>query len=311
MLRGRRKSAVDRPGERDFDDDDGGGGRGGAAEDGDEQGEHLSLSARFEADFPLEQSRPTKQQVPPPVVPYQRLPPPSPTPPSTVKQRKKTPQARVKMQDELGDFEDEVDHVQEFVDDLSDVVELIALLRHRLTSGTYPGIAKLLRTRSKDLPSPLPRSPKVTLDEARKLAALVTQVKVDLLTEYRNVSALQPRNEAVVRRLSHEASNLPGVLRTYSKVQKRMSALNSSFAALLDFVEDRAEEEKQEIDAGEADLKLMARMQEDRPEWARAKRMTELKRAKEVARKTSLAKVDVRSSALFLPLRSLLFPFLN
>jgi hypothetical protein len=130
----------------------------------------------------------------------------------------------------------------------------------------------------------------------RELAALVTQAKVDLLTEYRNVTSLQPKDDALVARLSHEAQNFPGVLKTYSRIQKRMSALNASFASLLDFVEDRAEEERREVEDGGADQRLLGRMEEEKPEWDKGKRLGELKKAKDGAKKTVLAKVDVRTS---------------
>ncbi|BGP12967.1 hypothetical protein JCM10213_006606 [Rhodosporidiobolus nylandii] len=198
--------------------------------------------------------------------------------------------------EDLDAFEHDLDLTQESIDHLSDSAELIAVLRHRLTGGLYPRIAKLLRKAS---PAPLSRSREVEADEAGHLAALVGEVKDGLLEQYKAVCALQPRYQALSSSLRASSPSSSSAAKTLARLQRHFTALNSSFASLLDFVEDRGKDERKDRDGGESEARLMARMKEDEPTWRREKRVREAKKAREVARGTSLGKVDLSTYAGF------------
>ncbi|GAA5831493.1 hypothetical protein JCM11251_004043 [Rhodosporidiobolus azoricus] len=196
--------------------------------------------------------------------------------------------------DSLEEFEHDLDIVQETVDDLSDLVESIAVLRHRLTGAAYPRISKLLRIGRQ--PHPLPRSREVEREEATKLAAMVGQAKEDLLEQYKRIRWIQERYEPLAAPLrGRPSSDLPAK-KAYARVQKHLLALNASFAALLDFVEDRAKDERKDVEGGEAEQRLLVRMKEERPDWRREKRVAEAKNAREAAKTTGLEKVADISS---------------
>ncbi|GAA6022977.1 hypothetical protein JCM10207_007737 [Rhodosporidiobolus poonsookiae] len=196
---------------------------------------------------------------------------------------------------ELTRFERDLDAAQEAVDDLADEVELIALNRHLLTGGTYPHIGKLFK-RWGQRPRAPPKSRRVLDDEAVKLAVLVAQAKADLLKQYQTVCALQPRFETVRRILGTRASSAEGD-RATARLHRHYEQLNSSFAALLDFVEDHAKSEKKDVLGKETQMRLQGRMRDDHPEWAKEAVLRELKRAEEAAKKTSLSQFDPSSYA--------------
>ncbi|GAA5842345.1 hypothetical protein JCM9279_005351 [Rhodotorula babjevae] len=217
-------------------------------------------------------SRTDKPTSTPRVVPYEPA-------NSTTRQRKKPTTSST---DSLAAFSSAIDSVQEDVDNLADDLELIASQRHRLTGLAYERHAKLHKRRPLDPP----RTRAIELDEAEKLAALVANVKPDLERAYRDVSALQPRLEALLGAASSSST------RALKRAHKAYDTLTRSFAALLDFVEDRAKEEKRGRDDGQADQALLGRMKDDHPEWERHKLVAQLQRAKKAATETTLAKVD-------------------
>ncbi|GAA6035358.1 hypothetical protein JCM8097_008831 [Rhodosporidiobolus ruineniae] len=211
------------------------------------------------------------------------------------KTRKPPPTLRSTAPDDLDAFEQDLDDTQEAIDSLSDLCDQICLLRHRLTGGCYPRVAKLLRLSSRSSRTPAPRPKQVELEEATDLAALVSEAKEELLGEYRAVCALQPRYAALSASLRSAASSSPSsrFAKSAQRVQKHFSTLNASYAALLDFVEDRAKEERADRDGGECDGRLLRRMEEEQPGWERERRLVELSRAKKAARGTSLGRVDL------------------
>ncbi|GAA5853525.1 hypothetical protein JCM8547_002493 [Rhodosporidiobolus lusitaniae] len=249
-----------------------GGGRGGRGRGGGE-----SESEREEQTAPLVQ-----QQQQPKVVPYSR-PPSSQSHTASIKQRKKTVPAQ---EDELARFEEDLDTTQATVDDLSDLVERIAVDRHRLTGGPYPRIAKLLKL---NRPASLPqRSQQVDEQEAQELVERVKEAKRGVLEQYEAVCSLQPRFSSLSSSL-HSSGAL-------SKTQKHLLALNASFASLLDFIEARAEDEKKDQEGGESEARVEARMREERPEWRKGRRAEEGKKARMAVREKGVAAVGSKNA---------------
>ncbi|GAA5994690.1 uncharacterized protein JCM10292_004298 [Rhodotorula paludigena] len=198
------------------------------------------------------------------------------------RQRKKPAPSAV---DSVDAFSKGVDARQEAVDALFDDVELVAIQRHRLT-GTLYSVPQLFAGRA----GGPPRSRSVERDEATKLAALVGQAKADLLAEYKHVCALQPRFEA----LKAQHTDAPNGDKRLERAFQTYTTLNSSFASLLDFVEDRAKEEKRWREAG-AQKALLRRIQEDHPDWERSRRKKEMLRAKEFSAGATLETANLSS----------------
>ncbi|GAA5892483.1 hypothetical protein JCM6882_005627 [Rhodosporidiobolus microsporus] len=267
----------------------GGGGYAGVPQRGRQGGYETTTDGESTDGPPVKEKKAPSSKAKSPVVAYQ----PVTTPKQSVRQRKA---AAPRAEDDLASFERDLDTVQETVDDLSDLVESIAVLRHRLTGAPYPRIAKLLRLGRQ--PHPLPRSPAVERDEATHLAALVSQAKHDLLEQYKRVRWMQGRYHPLADKLRARVQASPAKegAKTYARVQKHMLALNAAFAALLDFVEDRAKDERKDVEGGDAEQRLLGRMKEERPEWRREKRVAEAKNAREKAKGTSLEKVADISS---------------
>ncbi|BGP45052.1 hypothetical protein JCM10450v2_000869 [Rhodotorula kratochvilovae] len=216
--------------------------------------------------------RASKTTTKPDVVPYE--------PATSSRQRKKAP---APAGDSLDAFLADVDAAQEAVDNLSDDVERIASQRHRLTGLPY-ALHKLLSRRAHDPP----RSRATEAKEAMQLAALIGCAKADLTRVYREVCALQPRMKALLAAPPSSTTEK----RALKRAQKEYGTLTASYASLLDFVEDRAKEEKRAKGDGSAEGSLMDRMRDDHPEWERAKLVAQLQSAKKAAQATSLVKVD-------------------
>ncbi|BGO96836.1 hypothetical protein RTG_00349 [Rhodotorula toruloides ATCC 204091] len=213
------------------------------------------------------------EKPPPLVVPYQ-----SPT--ATTRQRKKTTSA-----DTSAAFLKDLDKTQEAVDDLFDDVELVALQRHRLTGVPY-AVSGLFKDRKVEPP----RSSKQEKKEAMKLAAMVTQAGKDLLVQYRAVCGLATRLDS----LKTKRALSPRDLR---RAEKYLKTLNSTFASLLDFVEDRAKEEKRAVDDGSAGEALMRRIKEEHPRWTAVDVRQASEKAEADAKSSTLATVDLSSYA--------------
>ncbi|GAA5926928.1 hypothetical protein JCM3775_007081 [Rhodotorula graminis] len=239
------------------------------------EGETTEGESESEARTGLIPSNVDKTRPTPKVVPYQ---PAS----STTRQRKKPATSSA---DSVAAFSSTVEATQEAVDDLADDLELIASQRHRLTGLAYERHTKFHKRRPLDPP----RTRAVELDEAVKLAALVANAKPDLERAYRDVSALQPRLAALVRATTSSSSSSA---RPLKRARKAYDTLTRTFAAVLDFVEDRVKEEVRAREDGQAEQALLGRMKDDHPEWERAKLVAQLQRAKKAAGETTLAKVD-------------------
>lgn len=165
-----------------------------------------------------------------------------------------------------------------------DDVELVALQRHRLTGVPY-AVSGLFKDRKVEPP----RSSKQEKKEAMKLAAMVTQAGKDLLVQYRAVCGLATRLDS----LKTKRALSPRDLR---RAEKYLKTLNSTFASLLDFVEDRAKEEKRAVDDGSAGEALMRRIKEEHPRWTAVDVRQASEKAEADAKSSTLATVDVSSA---------------
>ena len=87
------------------------------------------------------------------------------------------------------------------------------------------------------------------------------------------------------------------MLENDKKLSREYTTLNSSFAKILDFVEDRAKEEREDVREWSMDTRLLDEMKDDHPEWEESKRLGELKKVKEEIKKKGYDGIDVRSDS--------------
>ncbi|GAA5980514.1 hypothetical protein JCM10908_001675 [Rhodotorula pacifica] len=177
----------------------------------------------------------------------------------------------------------EIEAQQHVVGDLFDQLEDIAELRHRLTGVSYTTTE--LRDNRKMGP---PASKQAEKQLAHKIATGVPQATAGLLALYKEVVALPPRVAAA-------AASGDRTSREHRDIEKALHRINSAFANVLDFVEDRAKEEKRDVADGKSDSRLQARIEEDHPAWYRNKTLEQLRIAKADSKWQTYAKVDPES----------------
>jgi len=86
------------------------------------------------------------------------------------------------------------------------------------------------------------------------------------------------------------------------KLSREYTTLNSSFAKILDFVEDRAKEEREDVREGRMERRLLGEMKDDHPEWEESKRFGELKKVKEEIKRKGYDGIEARSASLCITL---------
>jgi hypothetical protein len=118
---------------------------------------------------------------------------------------------------------------------------------------------------------------------------MVTQAGKDLLVQYRAVCGLASRLDGLKAKRSPSARDL-------RRAEKYLKTLNLTFASLLDFVEDRAKEEKRAVDDGSAGEALMRRIKDEHPKWKTSDVRQALENAESEAKSSTLATVDVSSA---------------
>ncbi|GAA6007041.1 hypothetical protein JCM11491_001486 [Sporobolomyces phaffii] len=187
----------------------------------------------------------------------------------------------------IDDFRHDLKAAQDRVDDLFDLLEHVAISRSQLSGSPY----HLEHLHVAHPTSSLPLVEPSTDRERRhleKLVANVVRAKRDLIETYRHVCALAPRYAAVM-------TPRTGELGDENKVKRKFSTLNASFAKVLDFVEDRAQDEARERDAGARDERFLRRIETDEPGSDRAKRLGILKKAKADAKSTTFDHLELET----------------
>jgi hypothetical protein len=174
----------------------------------------------------------------------------------------------------------QIEATQNEVDRLMHVLERIAELRHQLTGAAYATTE--LRGNQKRGPPASRKAEKKLVDE---IAASASQAIAGLLAVYDRVVSLPPQVDATAR-ADRDSKQI-------HHVQKALTQINSSFANVLDFVEDRAEEEKQDIADGKSDARLRALMEEEHPTWYRSKTLMQLRDARAASKGQTFEKADV------------------
>ncbi|TKA54586.1 hypothetical protein B0A53_02993 [Rhodotorula sp. CCFEE 5036] len=173
----------------------------------------------------------------------------------------------------------EIEATQNEVDGLMHDLERIAELRHQLTGAAYATTE--LRGNQKRGP---PASRKAEEKLVKDIAASASQATAGLLAVYDRVVSLPPQVDATARAV-RDSNQI-------HRVQKALTQINSSFANVLDFVEDRAEEEKQDIADGKSDARLRALMEEEHPTWYRSKTLMQLRDARAASKGQTFEKAD-------------------
>ncbi|GAA5882400.1 hypothetical protein JCM3774_004298 [Rhodotorula dairenensis] len=180
----------------------------------------------------------------------------------------------------------EVEATQHSIDNLFDELEEIAELRRQLT-----GTGCTTTDRSADTKVSPGASRRAEKKLAGQIAVRVTHAAAGLLALYKKVVALSPRVEAAA-----VAGNVGRIASSGKRdLPKALNRVNSSFANVLDFVEDRAEEEKREIAEGGSVTRLELRIEQDHPEWYHSKILKHLRTAKDDSKWQTFAKVQPES----------------
>lgn len=159
-------------------------------------------------------------------------------------------------------------------------LEEIAELRHQLTGAAYATTE--LRGNLKKVPPASRKAEKKLVDN---IASSASHAIAGLLAVYDRVVSLPPQVAAAARGDSDS--------KQIHSVQKALTRVNSSFANVLDFVEDRAKEEKQDIADGKSDARLRALIEEEYPTWYRNKTLSQVRDARAVSKDQLFEKVDV------------------
>lgn len=176
-----------------------------------------------------------------------------------------------------------MDATQERVDDLFTLLETIATSRYQLTGATYH-LQHLLVKPSPSVPMIDSSNPERERKHMKKLAAEVLQAKRELLDLYSEICTLAPRYNKLLPQVAEEFKR---------KLSREFTTLNSSFAKLLDFVEDRSAEEKEEEREGRRDQRMLRRFEEVEPGWDNSRRLAELKKVKEESRDKNFETIKV------------------
>ncbi|GAA5896623.1 uncharacterized protein JCM6883_006963 [Sporobolomyces salmoneus] len=187
-----------------------------------------------------------------------------------------------KAEDSIEAFQNDMDSTQERVDDLFSLLESLATDRYQLT-----GLTSHLQSPSPSIPLLDRSNSRRERKHLKKLVSKVSSAKKELVSLYSSICLLSPRYERLSSLLEVEGRK--------RSVSREFSTLNHSFAKVLDFVEDRAAEEKEDEKEGRRDERMLKRFEESEPAWDRAKSLAELKRVKEDGRKKQFDGVDVDS----------------
>lgn len=119
-------------------------------------------------------------------------------------------------------------------------------------------------------------------ERRKKIVSDVSFAKQDLLSLYQEIS-----NDLTLRynQLLPELSRSKKPDKKEKKLLREYATMNSSFAKLLDFVEDRAKEESGEGVEGHRESRFMERSKDEEPGMDESQRLRSLKRVKEAGRK--------------------------
>ncbi|GAA5872674.1 hypothetical protein JCM16303_004601 [Sporobolomyces ruberrimus] len=192
--------------------------------------------------------------------------------------------------DTIDSFRTDLDSTQDRIDDLYLLLETIALERSQLTRTPY-SFRPTTNTSSK---SPSNTMNKPDSERRKKIVSDVSFAKQDLLSLYQEIS-----NDLTLRynQLLPELSRSKKPDKKEKKLLRKYATMNSSFAKLLDFVEDRAKEESGEGVEGHRESRFMERSKEEEPGMDESQRLRSLKRVKEESRKRkSFDGIDPESS---------------
>lgn len=177
----------------------------------------------------------------------------------------------------------QIEATQNEVDGLMHDLEGIAELRHQLTGAAYATTG--LPGDPKKAPPASRKAEKKLVD---KIAASVSHAIAGLLAVYDQAVTLPPQVQAL------ERAN-PGSKELHY-IQKALNRVNKTFANLLDYVEERAEEEKRDIADGKSDARLQKLIEEEHPTWYRSKTLKQLRDARADSKGQTFDKADVSRS---------------
>ena len=179
----------------------------------------------------------------------------------------------------------QIEATQNEVDGLMHDLKEIAALRHQLTGAAYATTE--LRGNQKKAPPASRKAEKKLVDE---IAASASHAIAGLLAVYDQAVTLPPQVQAL------EQAD-PGSKKLHY-IQKALNRVNKTFANLLDYVEERAEEEKRDSADGKSDARLQALIEAEHPTLYRSKTLKQLRDARADSKGQTFEKADVSRSLL-------------
>ncbi|GAA5962095.1 hypothetical protein JCM3765_005519 [Sporobolomyces pararoseus] len=206
------------------------------------------------------------------------------TPVTQDRERRGDDEEAGKRADSVDLLREDIDSTQERVDNLFTLLETIATSRYQLTGATYHLQHLLAKNSRSSIPLIDNSDPRREQKHIKSLVRDVLTAKRELLEGYSEICALSPRYVKLVPQVEEAKRR---------KLAREFSTLNSSFAKLLDFVEDRSAEEAEEEREGRKDQRMLKRFEESEPGWDEGKRLRELKKVKEEAKQLSFEKIDI------------------
>lgn len=151
--------------------------------------------------------------------------------------------------------------------------------------------SKMLPLRRRNSAEPLSSA------EESHLASLTSSARKDILLTYHTIQALKSEYPLFTKSFSSSPQLLPSSAE-YKKLTKGLNKLYGGFADVLNFVEDRKEEEEKDGENGAADQRLMSYMRDVEPGLQDEEVLSELKAAKREAAKKGVEELKVGLSFL-------------
>lgn len=156
---------------------------------------------------------------------------------------------------------------QEYVEEISSSAKRIRRLRQDLTGAVYT--RKLTRRHSKSRAKPF------DAEQEDRLASLTTTVRKQVLLTFHTIYALKKQFPAFV--------SSPITSDNRKELKHDVNHLVESFADVLNFVEDLAEEEKKDLESGALDVRMEQYIRDTEPGLQDSEVFAELKAAKREA----------------------------
>jgi hypothetical protein len=173
------------------------------------------------------------------------------------------------------------------VDEISEYSEEIQRLRQDLTGAVYAKKLTRRNSTSSLRPKLLPS------EDVNRLASLTTTTGRQVILTHQTIHSLK----AEFPMFMNPSTSAPQLsTNDWTRLKKEIETLMNTFADALNFIEDRAAEEKRDVDSGACATRMEKRIRDAEPGLQEAEVIDELKAAKREAAKMGVAKLKVSLS---------------